>query len=288
MSEEIRTSEVLGTEIADIQAQIDKANSVNNEEVVNQEIINQEPVKLAGKYENEEELKKGIKNLNTNLTEEEISSMDSKSLENHYLELQKNFSSKDIKIEDLNLQIEEKVIEKTEDKTEVKYQDVLNKLTSGTEVSEQEITMLEENGISKSFIETVINNNKTVEETKRNKTKLEIAQSIGGVEEYGNMINWAKENLSVEEVKIFNKLSKSENIEEAKFIVKNTYERYNSTKNTNVEKRIIEGQSNNNIINQNNQGYKDDKELFIAMDDPRYQLDRKYTAEVMRKMGLMS
>lgn len=110
-------------------------------------------------------------------------------------------------------------------------------------------------------------------------TETIISQTVGTREVYGKMAEWMRANLTVDEIKQYDA---GVNTPHAKIYIENMYAKY--TKATTVPVVI----RNNGESSRPNQqvGFKSQNEQAMAIADPRYGSDAKYTDSVRKRIQL--
>ena len=101
---------------------------------------------------------------------------------------------------------------------------------------------------------------------------------VGGEENYDNMVQWASQNMSEDEVTLYDKVMDSGNPAAAYFAVQALAYKYQDS--IGVEGDLIQGKAPSN--NQN--VFRSQAELVEAMNDPRYSRDPAYRQEIMQKL----
>lgn len=101
---------------------------------------------------------------------------------------------------------------------------------------------------------------------------------VGGEENYDNMVQWASQNMSEDEVTLYDEVMDSGNPAAAYFAVQALAYKYQDS--IGVEGNLIQGKAPSN--NQN--VFRSQAELVEAMNDPRYERDSAYRMDVMAKL----
>lgn len=175
---------------------------VNNDEEQDNGSKEQKDTKLfANKYKTVDELKKGIKNIGSTLPDYIIEGMNDTALEKHYLDLQKEFSSKDRKFsrdnketkQEETKQEEEKDNKETKETKDVKVSaDLFNKaeqyFIENGGLSNELYDELEKAGIPSSIVDRHIS---MVQQEAIMFTK-EVYSMAGGEQAYNDIKNWAE------------------------------------------------------------------------------------------------
>lgn len=231
---------------------------------------------LAGKYKTEEDLQKGVLEILKKTNGD-------KSLEEVYKELESSLgtskpeptkeetATKDLTIDTKDESEETKKVN-TDPEVMNKYYD---ELKENGELSEESYKELEDYGYPKHFIDNYVKGLKAEAET----FAKEIYGVTDGEDNYQAVLNWANDNLTADETKVFNESISSGNVAQAKFAVEALYGRY---KNANGEKpNLVKGKpsaSTGDI-------FESKQELMSAMRDPRYAKDPAYRQKVAQKLS---
>lgn len=102
--------------------------------------------------------------------------------------------------------------------------------------------------------------------------------AAGGQEQFQQMAQWARQNLSESEIQEFNKQVNSQDPNKAVEAVNNLKSKY--TDAVGQEPALVEGEGNTNTA----PGYQSRAEMTRDMRDPRYHSDPAFRAEVERKL----
>ena len=221
---------------------------------VGEELEAQHDQMLAGKYKNAEEL------------------------ESAYLELQKKLGADG---ED----VEEEVTEES-DEPEPYNTDLFDRLWEGAQDNEWSDEILDEvaNSDPAALAEMHLDYRRQVEQqqgpimTEEDATALK--DMIGGDDSYTEMISWAKDNFSEQEIDMYDSIMDSGNTEAAFFAIQALALRYSDSVGT--EGELIQGRA----ATDSTQGFRSQAELVNAMNDPRYERDAAYRNDIMRKLEL--
>ena len=219
---------------------------------VGEELEAQHEQMLAGKYKNAQEL------------------------ESAYLELQKKLGSDGDEPEG---QVEEESEEADQTQS-----DLFDRLWEGElndEFSDEildELSSADPSDLAQMHLDyrRQVEQNAPVQMTEENATQLK--DMVGGEREYANLLGWAKENFSQQEVDMYDSIMESGNAQAAFFAVQALALRYQDSIGT--EGQLIQGKAANDA----SQGYRSQAELVAAMSDPRYDNDSAYRQDVMRKL----
>ena len=107
----------------------------------------------------------------------------------------------------------------------------------------------------------------------------EIKQMAGGEAAYGEMLSWASQNLSSEEINAFNSVANSGNYPALRFAVEALSNRYKASEG--FEAPLVTGRRASEPKN----AFRSHAELARAIADPRYQNDPAYRSDVEAKLA---
>lgn len=105
-----------------------------------------------------------------------------------------------------------------------------------------------------------------------------IKESVGGEKPYREMIQWAGENLSQQEIGEFNSVTNSGNVAAIKFAVAALYNRYRGSEG--YEAELVTGKKAEGV-----KGYRSHAELARDIADPRYSKDPAFRADVEARLA---
>lgn len=258
---------------------------------------------LAGKYQTEEELQKGL----AELVRQQGGDLESvyKKLESGELSLdqggQEDTSSEQ---EEETGQAEEEGSEETEssnndseeeeDQTARQREEAkkfLDQFGLDFDAFEQEVSEngeLSEEGYNKllevfpkNVVDTYIEGQKALAEN----IVSEIHNEAGGEEAYQEMINWASENLSQEEIDYFNKAIRSGDKVQSKYAVRALSAQYQqATGGQSSEQDSLSLVSGDSSSRSGVSGYQSKQEMVRDMQDPRYSKDPAFRRSVEEKI----
>jgi hypothetical protein len=137
------------------------------------------------------------------------------------------------------------------------------------EISEKSYKALENKGIPRELIDAYVDGQRAVAEAQVNS----VYQSVGGQQNYQQMVSWASENLPPEEIDAFDALVESGNQASIQMAVRGLYARYSSAAG---QPRLIQG----NMSTSGSNAFRSLAELTTAMRDPRYKSDPAYRKDV--------
>lgn len=103
---------------------------------------------------------------------------------------------------------------------------------------------------------------------------------VGGAENYNNMIGWAANNLSEQEISMFDTVMDRGDPLACYFAIQALANRYNDA--AGYDGRMLQGSAARNET----VGFRSQAELVRAMNDPRYDSDPAYRADVAAKLEI--
>ena len=234
------------------EAQQQEANSQSNSEAQQTENVSQEtssdrPEWLPEKFSSAEDLAKA------------------------YSELEKKFSSKGTeekgKPEDLKIKSTEQVKEQSNslDKFYTEYAD------QGS-LSDNSYTELAKMGINREVVDAYISGQEALQQ----QHTASVMSTVGGQENYNNMVQWASQNLSKSEIDAFNKTVDTGTLEQAQLAIAGINAKYQA--NTR-EPSLFSGQKA-----ESNLGYESVAEMLTDINNPKYQSDSAFRKRVEAKV----
>ena len=215
---------------------------------IGEEMESQQEQRLAGKYKNAEEL------------------------EAAYLELQKKLGEKTPETS-------------TEEEPEQESSDgsLLDQLWEQAKADKfdnetlQQLSKADPNELAKMYLEyrQKAESNTQAQMTAQDATNLKNA--VGGEEKYNEMIGWAAQNMSSQEIDLYDSVMEKGDSAAAYFAVQALAYRYQESNG--VEGNLVQGKSPST-----SPGFRSQAELVQAMSDPRYDSDPAYRQDVTRKL----
>jgi len=106
----------------------------------------------------------------------------------------------------------------------------------------------------------------------------ELMDMVGGDKAYKSMLDWAGDNFSKEEVEMYDGVMESGNPNAIFFAVQALQARYNDAVGS--DGQLLTGRGAQNT----DDSFKSQAELVAAMNDPRYDRDPAYRADLMRRL----
>ena len=106
----------------------------------------------------------------------------------------------------------------------------------------------------------------------------QLFEMVGGEQAYKSMISWAGQNLSSDEIEMYDSVMGSGNASSIYFAVQALASKYSDAVGSDGQLLTGKGAS------QDSQGFRSQAELVEAMSDPRYDNDPAYRNDVIRKL----
>jgi len=226
---------------------------------IGEKMIAEQEQLLAGKYKNAEQL------------------------EQAYLELQKKLGSNDTAPEPTENSAEETSEESTDEAVDFLWQvnDEFEK--SNGQLSEETMDKFSQM-TSRELVEAFFRYQDTVEKAPTSQgvelSDAEVTQVqnyVGGPEKYNELVSWAADNFSEEEVQAFDSVVETGNIPAIRLALQALQYRYQDTMG-------YEGETLQGKPAKSRDEFRSQAELVRAMSDPRYDRDPAYRMEIMEKL----
>jgi len=213
-----------------------------------EEMEAQQEQRLAGKYKNAEEL------------------------EAAYLELQKKLGDQSSK-------------EEPEETTEEESSDgsLLDQLWEQSQADKysdetlQQLAKADPNELAKMYLDYRSKAEKSTGPQMTEADATNLRNAVGGDEKYNEMIGWASDNLTAQEIELYDSVMERGDPAAAYFAVQALAYRYQDSNG--VEGNLVQGKSPST-----SGGFRSQAELVQAMSDPRYDSDPAYRQDVTRKL----
>jgi hypothetical protein len=228
---------------------------------VGEKLVEAQDKRLAGKYENAEQLEKA------------------------YIELEKKLGSQD-KSEDISEDKpeakEEKAEEQPAEKTNILDQ-LWNEAESGQKFKKetlQELTKMKAGELAQMHLKyrQEVTKNGVGPKELSEQDITELKGVVGGPDNYNNMMQWANQNLREGEIKMYDKVMELGNPLAAYFAVQALAYRYQDS--SGKDGQMITGKA----PSPSGDVFKSQAQVVQAMGDPRYDSDPAYRQEVQQKL----
>ena len=222
---------------------------------VGERLAEQEQQLLAGKYQSAEELERG------------------------YLELQKRLSSP----AEEEPQVEEAPEAEEEEEIEVDG-DLFDAIMESYRTGEWDDNLVEEVGkmdpidVANMFLTKQGEAQQTAVATEEDVTQIQ--DSVGGVDEYQNMLQWASGNLSEQEINLYDAAMDRGDPLTMFFAAQALNSRYKDA--IGYDGEMLTGKTPRNTSN----AFRSQAELIAAMSDPRYDKDPAYRQDIADKLAV--
>lgn len=212
-----------------------------------------EAAKILGKFDNQEELEKAYKELESKVgsPKEQV---------------------KEEPVEKSKLDIPEGSAEEVVEAAGLNMESLQNEFADKGELTEESLKKLEDVGISKDIVSQYIQGQQAVAQ----QIESEIKGIAGGNDGYSTMMNWAKENLSADEISAYNRVVNGRDLDATKLAVSGLQARMGG----NAEPNLVRGKGSSS-----QEQFESWAQVTSAMKDPRYSKDTAYQKEVSDKIS---
>lgn len=166
--------------------------------------------------------------------------------------------------------------EKVVEKAGLDFDALKTEFAEKGELTQDSLAKLEAAGITKDMVDSFIAGQQAQAEA----YSKEIASEVGGVENMNAMIAWAAENMTAEEIAAYNDTIDTGDAAKVKIALAGLKAKHDAA--VGVRPNLIGGKTSPAAA----QGYDNQRQLSAAMNDPRYQNDPAYRAEVERKLAV--
>lgn len=213
---------------------------------------------LAGKYRSPEELEKA------------------------YIELQKAYSAKNgEQLTEGNQSQGEESEEEESQEVDIAFLDKLWEEAVEGKYSEETIKSLQESdptSLAQMYLQYRQQQEQANAPTLTEENATQLKQMVGGDEQYGSMMEWAGENLSQEEIQMFDNVMESGNALAAYWAVQALAFRYGDA--VGRDGNLVTGRASRDPVDV----FRSQAEVVRAMQDPRYDNDPAYRQDVFEKL----
>ena len=217
---------------------------------------------------------------------------DAEELEKAYIELQKKLGSSEEETEEGDVKTEDE-LEDSEDEDPFKDDptgktvfQAANEMNENGELSEETLASLKEM-TGEDFINAMsrIEDSEDIDttETSTDQSGLsdsdvtDIQNAVGGAESYTQMVQWAQENFTPQEIQAYDAALERGDMDNINLALQALYYRY--TDSVGVEGDMIQGKAASAV-----DGFRSQQEVVRAMGDPRYEDDPAYRQDVYEKL----
>jgi len=223
---------------------------------VGEQLAQQEQQLLAGKYKSAEELERG------------------------YLELQKRLSGKEEPQEEAS---EEEQVEDTQEVEDEPLDGLYDQLLQSYRDGKWDPELVQQvEGMNPIDVLNLMLENGSQQQAPvaTQSDVASIQESVGGPEEYGNMIQWASQNLSEQEISLYDAAIDKGDPLTMFFAAQALFSRYQDS--VGYDGELLTGSAPQTT----SQGFRSQAELIAAMSDPRYDKDPAYRQDIADKLAV--
>ena len=223
---------------------------------VGEEMVEAENQLLAGKYQSAEELERG------------------------YLELQKRLSGKEEPQEEAS---EEEQVEDTQEVEDEPLDGLYDQLLQSYRDGKWDPELVQQvEGMNPIDVLNLMLENGSQQQAPvaTQEDVAGIQESVGGPEEYGNMIQWASQNLSEQEISLYDAAIDRGDPLTMFFAAQALFSRYQDS--VGYDGELLTGSAPQTT----SQGFRSQAELIAAMSDPRYDKDPAYRQDIADKLAV--
>ena len=211
---------------------------------------------------------------------------DAEDLEKAYIELQKKLGSQEEEAEDSESEESEESEDDDDWREDPAAQAIFqasNEFDNNGEITEETMEALSEMD-SRDLVEMytrIQNEAPPLDEAESVPLTAEavgnIQQAVGGEEAYGQLISWAKDNFTPQEIQAYDRALESGNMDNINFALQELYYRYSDSEG--YEGEMVQGKASTAA-----DGFRSQAEVVRAMADPRYENDPAYRQDVYEKL----
>ena len=242
-----------------IQQMVDKAEQANNPQITDVDFQGERPEWLPDKFKSPEDLVKSYQALEQKLGGQSQQEPSDPELPDEYEAVDQGLQEAEQAVENAGLDFEV----------------LANEYAENGELSQEAYQALQESGIPKNLVNQFIEG----QEAKTQLMQREAYSLVGGEQQYNEMINWASNNLSEQEIEAFNNNLSTQDTAQTNFAIKGLYTQYAMSQG--VAPNLVQG------TGQARQGgFQSVAQLKEAMKDPKYKADPAYRNEVMQKLSV--
>jgi hypothetical protein len=148
-------------------------------------------------------------------------------------------------------------------------------------LSQQSYDELKEAGYPKEIVDSYIGGVKAQSRSEIDNLK-GVYDSVGGMENYTQMVQWAATNMSSEEKASYNSINDSGNVDAIKMNVHSLHQRY--SKANGIDPKLIRGDTSQSTGGK----FESTAQIIEAMSSPKYKTDPAYRQEVYTKLSRSS
>ena len=178
------------------------------------------------------------------------------------------------KQEDVKQDTDLEIANKAAESAGLNVQNLQSEFDNSGELKPESYEALDKAGIPKEYVDQFIAGQLAM----RDNLVSDVKGIAGGNDAYGNMMQWASDNLSDAEKNAYNNSVNNTDIEGIKLAVNGLKARYEASNG--VDPTLTTGKASASTGG----GFRSWAEVTSAMDDPRYTKDEAYQADIQRKL----
>jgi hypothetical protein len=233
---------------------------------------------LAGKYKSVEELEKAYQEAQRTLSQGSTSEVEeAEEVENQADETPQSGDAKEIYGEFIGSRLEE---------TGIDFSDMNTRWQQSGELTGEDYDQLQEAGFSRDMVDAYLSGlqYKAAQDTALTVKEINsIKTEYGGEKGYAEMLQWAAENLSQEEIKGFNEIvTGNSSMSAVRMAISGLHAKYAGTAGR--EPRLLGGRAPKGDVDK----FESTAQLVAAMNDPRYHEDSAYRRKIEAKLSRSS
>ena len=160
--------------------------------------------------------------------------------------------------------------------TPATFETYVSEFQAKGELSTESYQALDKLGVSRDLVDSYIEGRKSTATAQTDA----IYAEVGGVAQYQAVIKWAAENLKADDVEQYNKIVQSGDVKQQAFAARSLLAQYRAN-NSADPVRTIEGRRG---ASTGALPFASRAEMVAAMQDPRYQKDPAYRAQVITRL----
>ena len=147
-------------------------------------------------------------------------------------------------------------------------------------LSDKSYKELSKLGLDKDIVDGYIEGQKAIADNYQS----EIYKEVGSQQQYQELVNWASQNLTEQEVSSFNDIVSNSSVDAMKLAVRGLMATAGMKKSSQQQQNLFEGDSDEFVSD----GFQSLAQLTTAMNDPRYDKDPAYRKEVEDRISKSS
>ena len=233
---------------------------------------------LAGKYKSVEELEKAYQEAQRKLSQGSTSEVEeAEEVEDQADETPRSGDAKEIYGEFIGSRLEE---------TGIDFSDMNTRWQQSGELTGEDYDQLQEAGFSRDMVDAYLSGlqYKAAQDTALTVKEINsIKTEYGGEKGYAEMLQWAAENLSQEEIKGFNEIvTGNSSMSAVRMAISGLHAKYAGTAGR--EPKLLGGRAPKGDVDK----FESTAQLVAAMNDPRYHEDSAYRRKIEAKLSRSS